>query len=68
MRYLKQNKGMKLYFGLNDLELVGYCDAYFAGDIDVGKSTIGNVFLFGGTTISWLSKKQACVVKSTLDA
>lgn len=68
MRYLKGAKDMKLCFGLNDLELVGYCDADFAGNIDDKKSTCGNVFLFGGTTVSWLSKKQACIAKSTMEA
>ena len=43
---------MKLCFGINDLEIIGYTDADFAGDVDDNKSTSGCVFLFGGTTVS----------------
>ena len=56
-RYLQGTKGMKLCFGNSDLEVIGYTDANFAGDVDDRKSTSGHVFLFGGTTVSWLSKK-----------
>uniref|UniRef100_A0A2N9GZB5 Bulb-type lectin domain-containing protein n=1 Tax=Fagus sylvatica TaxID=28930 RepID=A0A2N9GZB5_FAGSY len=31
-------------------------------------STSGYVFLFGGTTVSWLCKKQGCVAKYTMEA
>ncbi|KAM2442299.1 hypothetical protein PS1_023417 [Malus domestica] len=68
IRYLKGTQGMKLCFGLNDLDLVCYCDADFAGDLDDRKSTSGNIILFGGTAVSWLSKKQSCVAKSTMEA
>ena len=40
----------------------------FAGDVDDRKSTNGHVFLFGGTIFSWLSKKQSCVAKYTMEA
>jgi len=59
---------MKLCFGISDLEVIGYADANFAGDVDDRKSTSGHVFLFGGTTVSWLSKKQSCVAKYTMEA
>jgi len=59
---------MKLCFGINDLEIIGYTYANFAGDVDDKKSTSGHVFLFGGTTVSWLSKKQGCVAKHTMEA
>ena len=59
---------MSLCFGMSDLEMVGFTDADFAGDADDRKSTSGCVFLFGGTTVSWLSKKQNCISKSTMEA
>ena len=59
---------MKLCFGISDLEVIGYTDANFTGDVDDRKSTSGHVFLFGGTTVSWLSKKQGCVAKHTMEA
>ena len=48
---------MGLCFGISDLEIAGYTVADFVGDVDDRKSTSGYVFLFGGTTVSWLSKK-----------
>ena len=61
-------KSMKLCFGLDDLEIKGFIDADFVGDTDDRKSTNRYVFLFGGTTVSWLSKKQGCVAKYTMEA
>jgi hypothetical protein len=66
--YLQMTKSMKLCFGLDELEIKGFIDADFAGDTDDKKSTSGYVFLFGGTTVSWLSKKQSCVAKYTMEA
>jgi hypothetical protein len=67
-RYLQGTKNMGLCFGLSNLEIVGFTDADFAGDLDDRKSTSRYVFLFGGTAVSWLSKKQNCVAKSTMEA
>uniref|UniRef100_A0A2N9F2S2 CCHC-type domain-containing protein n=1 Tax=Fagus sylvatica TaxID=28930 RepID=A0A2N9F2S2_FAGSY len=67
-RYLQMTKNMKLCFGLDELEIKGFTDADFARDTDDRKSTSGYVFLFGGTTVSWLSKKQCCVAKYTMEA
>ncbi|GMP44500.1 hypothetical protein CsSME_00013413 [Camellia sinensis var. sinensis] len=61
-------KNLKLCFGLCDLNIKGYTDADFAGDVDDRKSTSGHVFLFGGTAVAWLSKKQSCVAKYTMEA
>jgi hypothetical protein len=58
---------MRLCFGLNDLETVGYIDAHFAKDADDRKSTSGYVFLFGEIVASWLSKKQNFVAKSSME-
>lgn len=46
----------------------GYCDVNFISDIDDKKSTNGNIFLFGGTYVSQLNKKQACITKSKMEA
>jgi hypothetical protein len=67
-KYLQMTKNMKLCFGLDELEIKGFTNADFAGDTDDRKSTSGYVFLFGGTTVSWLSKKQGCVAKYTMEA
>ena len=59
---------MKLYFGLDELEIKGFTDADFAGDTDDRKSTSGYVFLFGGTAVSWLSKLSIQWKLNTLHA
>lgn len=51
-----------------DNVLVGYSDADLAGDLDDRHSTSGNLFLFAGGAISWLSKKQPTVSLSTAEA
>ena len=51
-------KSMELCFVLDELEIKESTDADFAGDTDDRKSTSEYVFLFGGTAVSWLSKKQ----------
>uniref|UniRef100_A0A2N9EP82 Integrase catalytic domain-containing protein n=1 Tax=Fagus sylvatica TaxID=28930 RepID=A0A2N9EP82_FAGSY len=66
-RYLQMTKNMKLCFGLDELEIKGFTDADFTGDTDDRKSTSEYVFLFGGTAVSWLSKKQGCVAKYTME-
>ena len=52
-RYPQGTKGMKLCFGISDLEIIGYTDANFVGDVDDKKSISGYVFLFGGIVVSW---------------
>lgn len=46
-------------------ELVGYTDSDWCGDKGDRKSTAGQVFLFGGTPVSWGSKKEAVVALSS---
>lgn len=56
---------MGLSFGLGDLEISGYI---FSRVKDDKRSTSGYMFLFGGTIVYWLSKKQNYVAKSTMKA
>lgn len=51
-----------------NLELVGYSDADWAGDTTDRKSTSGFVFQIGDASVSWASRKQACVTTSTMEA
>ncbi|XP_070029435.1 secreted RxLR effector protein 161-like [Nicotiana sylvestris] len=38
------------------------------GDLDSRKSTMGYVFTFGGTAVSWMSRLQKSVALSTTEA
>ena len=54
-------------FSGGDDNLVGYCDADYAGDVDKRKSTSGFVFLLKNAAISWASKLQPTVAMSTCE-
>ena len=50
------------------LDIHGFVDVEWAGDLDQRRSTSGYMFnLFGGA-ISWMSKKQSVVALSTIEA
>lgn len=69
LQYLNTTKHHKLNFGPGqDWKLVGYSDSDWAGDQRTRKSTSGIVFFFGGGPISWISKSQATVALSSLEA
>lgn len=50
------------------IDLVGYSDSDYAGDIFTRRSTSGYVFMMGDCAISWRSKRQATVSRSTTEA
>ena len=52
----------------SNLELVGYADADWAGDINDRKSTSGYLYKLGKSLISWSSKKQLSVALSSTEA
>jgi hypothetical protein len=63
---LQSTLEFKLRFkGLPPQDLVGYCDADWAGDLEDRRSTIGFVFMMGGGAISWSSKRQPTIALST---
>ena len=69
-RYLKGTLDHVLQYGgsSSTLQVVGYCDVDYAGDIDTQCSTTGYTFLLAGGAISWNSKKQPIVALSTTEA
>lgn len=69
LRYIKGslNHGI-LYSSTGDITFKGYCDSDFAGDLDTRKSTTGYVFMVNGSAITWCSRLQASVAKSTTEA
>ena len=70
LRYLQGTLDHVLQYGgsSSGLQVVGYCDADYAGDIDTRRSTTGYTFLLAGGAISWNSKKQPTVALSTTEA
>ena len=68
LRYLKGTADYSLCYQGNDLQLRGYTDADWGGDLDERKSTSGFVFLLNNGAISWSSKKQSCIALSTMEA
>lgn len=68
LRYLAGTKDYRLKFGGSSIQLVGYCDADYAGDLDTRRSTTGYVFIMNGAAISWQSKRQPTVAVSTTEA
>ncbi len=70
-KYLNYTKTKVLTYSLknnNNLQLLGYSDADWGGDLEARKSTTGNVFYFGNNPISWLSSLQKTVALSTCEA
>ena len=48
--------------------LNGYSDADWGGDSETQRSTSGYVFQIEGNTVSWSSKRQSSVSRSTTEA
>jgi hypothetical protein len=57
-----------LCFNGHNLQLQGFTDADWQGDLDERRSTSGYIFKLGGGAISWRSKKQDSVAVSSMEA
>ncbi|MCI44211.1 hypothetical protein A2U01_0065450, partial [Trifolium medium] len=71
MRYLKGSISFGVFYkreSCEKLQLNGWSDSDYAGDLDDRKSTSGYVFKLGNGAISWSSKKQPIVTLSTTEA
>ena len=74
LRYVKGTLNTKLRLGpgiggtMAPATLVGYCDADYAGDDTNGRSTTGFIFSLGPAAVSWSSRLQSTVAKSSAEA
>lgn len=69
LKYLKGAPGQGIWMGCNrNTEIVGYCDADYAGDQQDRRSTTGYCTFIGGNLVTWRSKKQKVVSLSSVEA
>ncbi|XP_019058216.1 PREDICTED: uncharacterized protein LOC109116727 [Tarenaya hassleriana] len=69
LRYLKGLPGMGIWMHNNQhTEIVGYYDADWARDKADRKSTTGYCTFVGGNLVTWRSKKQTVVARSSAEA
>ena len=70
MKYLKGSSTVGLVYGANTktVDIEGFVDSDYAGDLDSRRSQTGYVFQLRGCTISWKANLQSTVALSTTEA
>ncbi|CAJ2677087.1 unnamed protein product [Trifolium pratense] len=72
LRYVKGTINYGIMFPASDRDkeckLIGYTDSNWCGDHEDRKSTAGYMFFYGGSPISWCSKKEPVVALSSCEA
>ncbi|PKI40215.1 hypothetical protein CRG98_039408 [Punica granatum] len=68
LRYLKQSQGQGIFLRPASLSLTAYCDADWTSCPMIRQSLIGYFVTLGDSPISWKTKKQTTVSKSSAEA
>ncbi|MGV7994806.1 Ty1/Copia family ribonuclease HI, partial [Mycobacterium kansasii] len=69
IRYVASTLNIGLWYPYEtNVQLAGYSDADWAGNLDDRKSTSGGCFFIGNCLVSWFSKKQNSISLSTAEA
>ncbi|KAJ6918083.1 hypothetical protein NC651_012338 [Populus alba x Populus x berolinensis] len=68
LRYLKGTLDVGLHFQAGPLHLQAYSDADWAGDPNDRRSVSGSIVFLDSSPISWASKKQHNVSRSSIEA
>ena len=66
--YLRETPDVEIQFTGKSLDIFGYSDADWAGDLDSRRSTTGYVVYAAGGPIAWQSRLQTTVAVSTMEA
>ncbi|XP_046861998.1 secreted RxLR effector protein 161-like [Xenia sp. Carnegie-2017] len=70
LRYTKGTINHGLVFKANEEKqmIIGYSDADWGNDLDTRRSISGYVFQIKGSTVSWCSKRQTGIARSSTEA
>ena len=69
LQYLKGSPGKGILFKQGEgLSLEAYTDADYAGSVNDRRSTSGYWTFFGGNLVTWRSKKQSDIARSSAEA
>jgi len=68
LRYVKGSSDMKFCYGGMDVQLLGYVDSDFAGDVDSQRCTTSYIFTLRSETVSCGSRLQKIIAFSMTEA